>query len=188
MVMRNSALRLLFIFNSIFVLAGSLLGPLYAVYVQRLSHDGVLTISTSWSVFLFSTTLFMFLISRVGDRAHKDDLLISGFLVRAFVWISYIFIHSITALILLQILLGLGEALGTPAFSAIFAEHLDKNAHIKEYADYQLISNILSASGVLFGGFVVSTYGFKPLFLLMAILAFISTLGILLRPKKINLA
>ncbi len=182
--MKDGALKLLFFCNSIFVLAGSLLGPLYAVYVQGLGHDGILTISSSWSIFLFSTTLCTFIISRIGDKARKDDLLIAGFLVRAFIWIAFIFINSIAELIMLQALLGFGEALGSPAFDTIFAEHLDKNVHIREYADWHLLSNIVTASGTLIGGFIVSRFGFPLLFICMSFGAFVATLITLLNPKR----
>lgn len=33
--MNNKALKILFIYNGVFVLAGSLLGPLYAIYVEK---------------------------------------------------------------------------------------------------------------------------------------------------------
>ena len=184
--MNNRALKLLFFCNGIFVLAGSLLGPLYAVYVEKLGK-GILTISTSWAVFLFSTTIFMFIISRIGDGFRKDYLLMAGFLLRAAIWFSFIFISSIPELIFLQILLGLGEALGTPAFEAVFAEHLDKDKPIEEYADWQLIQNIIMALGVLVGGFIVNGYGFKYLFFFMSFLAVVSFFGVLFKPKRVSI-
>ena len=41
-------------------------------------------------------------------------------------------------LLVAQFLLGIGEAVGTPAFDVIFAEHLDKGKHINEYSDGKL--------------------------------------------------
>ena len=186
--MKDGVLRLLFVCNGIFVLAASLFGPLYAVYVQRLGHgNGILTISTTWSVFLFATTFFTWLISRIGDKIPKEDLLVAGFLLRAFVWLAYIFITNIPELIVLQILLGLGDALGSPSFDAIFAEHLDKNVHVREYADWHLISNIVSGAGTVLGGVIVTKFGFPLLFIVMAIFALLSTVGVLSHPRRIHM-
>ncbi len=182
--MKNRALKLLFIWNGVFMLAISLLGPLYAVYVEKLGN-GILIISASWSVFLFSTTFFTFLVSRLGEKIRKDHLLMANYLIRAFVWLGFIFIGNIPQLIVLQIFLGLAEALGTPAFEAMFAEHIDKNKDIEEYADWELIQNIVMAIGVLLGGLIVNSFGFKYLFSFMSILAVISFLGILFKPKKV---
>ncbi|MDO8621327.1 MAG: MFS transporter [Candidatus Levybacteria bacterium] len=185
--MKDGALKILFISNGIFVFADSLLGPLYAVFVQKFA-DGVLAISISWTAFLISTTLFTFLISRVGDKIRKDDMLMASFIVRAIVWLSYIFVGNIPQLIALQIFLGIGEALGSPSFSAIFAEHLDKNHHVQEYADWRLIANIVTAVGTMLGGLIVAKLGFEYLFLAMSLLAVISFLEILQRSKKAGIA
>lgn len=183
--MHNKALETLFIFNGIFLLAGSLLGPLYAVFVQDI-NKGIASITLSWSIFLFSTTIFTMLVAKVGDKIkEKEYMLIAGYLIRAAVWLAYIFIHDFYVLLFAQFILGIGEALGTPAFDAIFAEHLDRGKHIFEYSEWKVVSNIILAVGTLLGGLIADRFGFKPLFLLMAILAMISCVGIWLKPRKL---
>ncbi len=182
--MRDSILRALFTFNGVFVLASSLLGPLYAVYVLRLGQS-VITVSTSWSVFLIATTVGTYVISRFKDGTNREiDMLRAGFLIRAFVWLMYGFIHSLPELILLQILLGMGESFGSPAFNALFAEHLEKHEHIHDYADWQIISNIMTASGTFLGGFLVTWFGFRFLFFCMSGLALFSLFGFSLTANK----
>lgn len=181
--MNNQALKILFIYNGVFVLAGSLLGPLYAVYVEKF-QAGIMPISISWSAFLISTTIFTFIISKVGDRIkEKEYLLLAGYFVRAMTWFLFIFVGDIMFLIILQICLGLGEALGTPAFDVIFAGHLDDGKHIADYSNWKLISNSMLALGTLTGGIIVSGFGFTPLFLLMSLLAVISFIGVILKPR-----
>lgn len=182
MISVNKVLRVLFLYNGIFVLAGSLLGPLYALYVERLD-TGVLPVSISWAVFLFSTTLFTFILSKMGDSLkHKRFLLAGGYLVRALCWFLMIFITTIEQLVFIQFILGIGEALGTPAFDAIFAEHLDKNKHIMDYSDWKVISNAVLVVGTLVGGFVVSKFGFSYVLIGMSVLAVISFLGVIINP------
>lgn len=184
--MKRNPLKILFIYNGIFVFAGNLIGPLYALYLERFPSSGILTISASWAVFLVSTTLFMYIISKVGDRVkEKEYLLIAGYLVRAIAWFLFILISKIEILIALQILLGLGEALGTPAFDAIFATHLKEGSYMSTYSNWKLITNFVLALGTLLGGFIVSVWGFNPLFLIMSFLAFLSFFGILLKPRNL---
>lgn len=171
--MRHKTLRILLVSNSVFMLAIGLLGPLYAVFVQKFS-SAVMTISISWAVFILSSTLFVFILSRVGDRLDKKYLLLGGFLVRSLAWILLIFVSSLSQLIFLQVLLGLGEALGTPAFEALFAEHLDQGKHIRNYSDMWVANNVVAGVGTLIGGVVVSYLGFPILFILMSSLAIFS--------------
>lgn len=185
--MKNATLRVLFLSNGLFVFAASMLGPLYAVFVQKFA-DGVLAISVSWATFLISTAVFTFLVSRVGDKIRKDDLLMASFIIRAIVWLSYIFVSSVPQLIVLQMFLGIGEALGIPSFEAIFAEHLDKNRHVEEYADWRVIVSIVTAVGTVLGGLIVAKLGFEYLFLTMSLLASLSFLEILRRSKKVGIA
>jgi MFS family permease len=181
----SKALKALYLFNGIFVLAGSLLGPLYAIFVNQVT-GGILKVSFSWSVYLFSSTIFMFAMSKFGDRVkEKEYLLMAGFLVRGLCWFSFIFVDSYISLIVIQFVLGIGEALGTPSFDAIFAEHLKNGKHIHEYSDWKAISNLALVIGTLLGGFIVQSFGFDLLFALMSILASIAFLGILVKPRRL---
>ncbi len=183
--MVNKALRTLYLYNGIFVLAGGLFGPLYAVYIQELGGS-ILTISASWSAFLMSTTLFMFVVSRFGDRVKEYEyLLLGGFILRALVWIMYIFVQDLVFLLFLQVLLGAGEALGSPAFDSLVAEHVDKGHHIKEYSDMKIIFNLAGALATMIGGAIVAQFGFTYLFMIMASLSMISFFGILFKPRRL---
>jgi MFS family permease len=181
--MPNKSLKLLYLTNGIFVLAASLLGPLYAVYVQKLGND-VLTVSSSWGIFLLSATLFVLLLSKFGDKIRKDYLFLSAFLLRTFVFLAFIFVSNIPELFILQIVNGLGEAMGTPSFNAIFAEHLDRGHHVKDYSNWQIINNILTALATMLGGVIVYEYGFSHLFIVMAVLSLVSCIIVYKTLKK----
>ena len=181
----NKSLKVLFLTNGIFVFAGSLLGPLYAVFVENF-NTSVFSISLTWAVYLFSVFVFTFLISKIGDNIkEKEYLLIIGYFIRAFVWIMFVFVTNINQIMLLQIAIGLGEALGGPSFDAIFAEHLNKGEHIEEYSDWKIISNALTAIGTLIGGIVVTKFGFNFLFICMSLFAFMSGICLYLQPRKL---
>lgn len=172
--MPNKTLRVLFACNAIFVFAGNLMGPLYAIFVQGINHD-IATISGSWAIYLVSATMFMFLFTRFRDRGlHKKRLLVGAYVVRAIVWFLYSMVNGLGFLLVLQVILGLGEAMGTPAFDAIFAEHLDNGKHIADYSEWQLVNNLVLAVGTFVGGLIVANFGFQPLFLIMSGLAILS--------------
>ena len=183
--MLNKSLRSLFFYNGIFVVAASMLGPLYAVYVLKFV-DGIAAISVSSAAFLLSTSFFTLLVAKKGDAIKEQEhLLTAGYFLRIVSWIAMIFTHSLWMLIGIQILLGLGESLGSPAFNAIFAKHLEKGQAIREYSDWSLIANLSGAVGVLAGGAIVSFYGFPALFFLMALLSCIPFFGVLMQPRKL---
>lgn len=61
-----NALKILFISNGIFVFADRLLGPLYAIFVEKFDTN-ILSVSFSWFIFMLSATLFTLIISKYGD-------------------------------------------------------------------------------------------------------------------------
>lgn len=181
----NKSLKTLFALNSVFVFGGSLFGPLYAIYIQGLDNK-VVTVSLSWAVFMISSTLFMYFVSKYGDRVKEQEyLLASSFLVRAVAWIGYLFVTNITGLILIQIILGLGEALGTPAWNAIFAKHLDGHKEIMDYSNWDITKNLIVAFATVSGGLLVTKFGFNVLFVIMSMLALTSFAGVLITPRRV---
>ncbi len=112
-------------------------------------------------------------------------MLLGGYIIRAVVWIFFIFISNIQELIILQILLGIGEALGNPSFDAIFAAHLNKGKHVANYSIWKMIEKIAIASGTLVGGIIVTMLGFAPLFIIMSLMASLSFVIVLFQPRKL---
>ena len=179
--MTNRALQTLYTFNGLFMFAGSLLGPLYAVFADRFTV-GVFGISASWAMFMFSSTVFEFVIAKYGDRVmQKRTYLMLGMAIRSGAWFGFMFVDSLTMLLALQVVIGLGDALGSPVFEAIFAEHLDPGRHIREYSNWRIVANGVTVAGTLLGGWIVAALGFTPLFMIMSGLALAAFLGIRLQ-------
>lgn len=181
----NSALKVLFVSNAIYMFGALLLGPLYAVYVQRIG-GGVLLVSVSTAVFYVTSTLFLLFVSRWGDRVReKEMMLVASYVIRGLCFLSYMFIDRALYLILVQVAFGLAEALGTPTFGALFSKHVDKKEEVMEFSDWALVSNLVMALGTILGGFVVSGLGFNFLFVTISVLCFISAGWILFTPRKV---
>lgn len=184
--MNNSkALKILAISNGIFVFANTLLGPLFAIYAEKFDSN-VISISFSWFIYMLSATIFTFLVGKFGDKIKEHEyLLIAGFLVRIVSWILYIFTNSFEMFIGIQVFLGIGDALGSPAFDALFARHTSTERQIKEYSNWKIVQSFSIAFASLIGGFIVYFLSFEVLFLLMAVLAGVSVIVILFQPREL---
>lgn len=180
----NRSLAILFLTNSLFVFASSLLGPLYAVFVERIG-GGLMSISMSTAIYYVVATITLLFVSRVGDSFKETEVLLAGsWLFRGFVFLSLIFVRNIYGLLVVQSALGLGEAVGTPAFSSLFARHLDKGKGMYDYSNWSVVSNIVLALATLIGGFVVSYFGFDLLFGLMFLICVFISFIVLKLPRK----
>lgn len=184
-ISNNNALKILYISNGIFVFADRLLGPLYAIFAEKFDAD-ILSISFAWFVYMLSATIFTLIIAKTGDKIkEKEYLLVAGFLIRSLSWVLYIFTANIYIFFLIQIILGIGEAVGSPAFDSIFAKHLNRGSEINNYATWKLVQNFALAIASLIGGFIVFYTNFSILFLIMAILSVFSSIIVLLQPRKL---
>ena len=181
----NKALKTLITFNGLYLFGSLLFGPLYAVYVQKIG-GGVTLISVSVAAFYISTTLFLVFVGKFGDRVkEKENLLAASYLIRTFGFLAYLVINNALFLILVQLIHGLAEALGTPTFSALFAKHLDGDSEVLEYSDWALVASLIMAIGSLIGGYFVNLFGFSALFIVVAAICFVSFLGIYLQPRRL---
>lgn len=183
--MNNPALKALYISNGIFVFAGAMLVPLYAIFAENIGAT-ILTISALTSVLLIAKVVTVVFLQKFGDGfAEKEYLLVAGFIVRAIGWIGLLFFQTIPTLFAVQIILGFGDGIGSPSFRALFATHLDQGKEVKRYSEWELILAAGGSAGALTGGYLVTNYSFNILFAVMSVLAVFSAIIILVKPRSL---
>jgi len=173
--------------NSFFVFAINMFGPLYAVYVQKIDTT-VLNVGGIWSFYIFGVGIFAYLVSRLESHIkYASYLLILGFLLRASGWLGYIFANEVWQLYAIQVFLALGEALGSPSYNQLFAEHVGKGSVAPEWGISMSINSIIMGIASFAGALIVYTYGFNALFAVMILLSFVSTILALKYRKLLHL-
>jgi len=96
------------------------------------------------------------------------------------------FVDSVFSLFLIQILIGMGEAIYSPAFDKLYSQHLDQGKFGTEWGTWESMYYFTTAFGALLGGLLVTQFGFSALFLIMAFLSFSSGAYLyLLSPQRV---
>ena len=83
-----------------------MIGPIYAIFVQKIGGD---LLDASWAYFAFMLTsgVVMYLIGHWEDRAkHKETLVTIGYVLATLGCLSYIFVNSQATLMVTLIFLG----------------------------------------------------------------------------------
>jgi len=182
---KNRSLKILVGINSIFILGANMFPPIFALFVEELK-GGAFAAGTIWATFAIFTGILILIISRFGDRIkEKEYLVATGYFFRLAAWLGYFFANSLWHLYFLQLFLALGEATGTPAFNAIYSEHLDRGKYVRQWGVGTSTGAIIMGIAAFLGGAIVSQVGFRPLFLLMASLAAISFILLMIQPRKL---
>lgn len=170
----NSRIRLLLIMDSYYLLAGAMLGPIYALFVDEIGGD---LLDASFTFFIYNmasgfTSLFF---SKYADTSkHPEKIVAMGRLLVGLGYIAYIFVANTTQLFLVQILIGVGVASAAPAYDGIFTVAADKHKESREWGAWESMYYFTSAFGAVIGGFVVTIFGFDIMFLIMALLMMVT--------------
>jgi len=180
----NSLRKLLLLTDAFYLLAGGLLGPIYALFVQKIGGD-LLDASTTFAFFMFTAGIVVFLLALWEDKArHQKKFVIAGYGLGMVGALGYLFVTSTMGLFIVQIILGFAVALKDPAYDALFStgqKHL-----ALAWGEWEAVDYFALGGGALVGGIVADQYGFHVLLWGMfglSVLAFLLSL-MLLKFKK----
>ncbi len=169
-------LEILLLSSALFMLAGGLFGPIYAVFVEEIGGD-LLTAGAAYSMFAIAAGILIFFISRWEDHVkHQEKLVVIGFVLSCTGFFGYTLIRNPFDLFMVQIIFGVGEAIGTPAYDGLYSRYMDKGKFVSEWGLWESLRWIVIGASAIVGGFLANIYGFRFLFMIMFI---ISVLGLI---------
>ncbi len=181
----SKASKIILYTNGLILLSGAMLGPIYALFVEDIGGS-LLDASYAFAIFSFTAGIVTALSGKYVDKIKENELiLVLGYGIIGIGFILYIFVNSIFLLFLVQIIIGIGEAIAWPAFDVLYNKHLDKNNPGKWWGIWESLNYFTISIGALIGGFLVTFFSFSVMFIIMGILCLISALYILLLPRKI---
>lgn len=181
----NKPLRVLLFTNALILLAGAMLGPIYALFVERIGGN-LLDASFAGALFAGAAGITTFVSGKYSDKIKENELIIVlGYAIIGIGFMLYTSVNSIIFLFVVQVIIGLGEAVYSPAFDAVYSKHLSKHRLGKQWGTWESMNYFTTAIGALIGGIVVTKFGFNTLFVLMAMLCFGSAVYIYILPRRV---
>ncbi len=162
-----------------------MLGPIYAIFVEDIGGD-LLDASIAGGAFALSAGITSLVSGRMSDKVKRPELVvIFGYILIGLGFTLYIFVQSIWFLLLCQVIIGLGEAIYSPAFDTVYSRHLTENKIGREWGAWESMNYFSAAAGAFVGGLIAVNFGFDTLFIIMATLCIFSALYIYKLPKTI---
>lgn len=181
----NKPLRILLVTNSLILLAGAMLGPIYALFVEKIGGD-LLDASLAGALFALAAGLTTLISGKYSDSIKENELIIVlGYVIMGAGFALYTLVDSIIFLFVVQIIIGLGEAIYSPAFDAQYSKHLDGHKSGKQWGAWEAVNYFAAAFGAAIGGIIATLFGFQILFITMATLCFGSAIYIYFLPRKV---
>lgn len=162
--------------------------PIFAIFVVSDIKGGNIEIAASaFSVYLITRVLLEIIAGRYllsKTDGNKFTTTIIGMALMTLAYIGFSLTHTISLLYLFYVLIGIGLGIASPAKSSLFSNHIDKSKATTEWSLYDAITLIGVALATALGGVIASTYGFKVLFLLSALINGLGTIPYLMYRSK----
>jgi MFS family permease len=181
----NKSLRILIFVNTAMVFIIGMFAPFYALFVLKIGGN-VAFAGFSWAIFSIVAGVLTLLFSNWQLKIKEQELLLAlGYFIRGAVFLSYAFMGSIAQLIFTQILWGVGVALGTPAFDAVYSTHTNQKDSIVQWGQWEGIAAIATGVAAIVGGILIQVIGYSPLFIGMFALSFLLGIYIWKLPREL---
>ncbi len=184
-ILFNKAIRILLITNGLILISAAMFGPIYAIFVEQIGGN-LLDASLTGGIFAIAAGLTSLFSGNLADKTkHSKKIVAFGYLMMALGFFLYTKVNSIHTLFAIQVLIGFGEAIYSPAFDKLYSEHLAKTKAGRQWGTWESMNYFTLAVGAIIGGIIASQFGFNTLFLIMSSISAISAAYILIFAKEI---
>jgi predicted MFS family arabinose efflux permease len=181
----NRAIRVLLGTNWFVMVAGAMLGPIYALFVKNVGGS-LLDASYASAVFFLTGGIVTLISGRYSDKIKQSELiLVLGCCIMGIGYFGYILVNSMLSLLIVQVITGFGEAIYYPVFDKIYSKHVNHNQSGTQWGTWEALYYFTAAFGAVTGGFLVATCGFSAMFMVMGLLCFASAVYVFMLPRSV---
>ena len=181
---KHFALKVLLLTNGLVLLSAAMLGPIYALYVQEIGGD-ILDTGIAAGVFTATAGIVVYFFGRLSDRIRENELVVAlGYTIMGLGFLCYTYVETMLGLLLVQVIVGLGEAVYSPSFDALYSKHLDPKHSGSQWGAWESMNYFALSIGALLGSAIAAFLGFTTLFIIMSSFCFVSAAYIYFLPRK----
>lgn len=175
--------------EGLFMFSGGLFGPIYALFVDSVGGS-ILDAGMAAFAFLASTGILVFVISRWENRQkHQEKLYLLGYLMTAVGYVGYIFVSSHLELIVVQVFLGVAQAVYLPVRDSIYSKAVKRGSEAADWGKWEAESFIAPAVAAVLGASIAFALGFQALFFAMFLISLVGVvIGVKLLHAKVKRA
>ncbi|MBR9707543.1 MAG: MFS transporter [Candidatus Diapherotrites archaeon] len=181
----NKRIKILLAIDGIFMLAGGLFGPLYALFVTQVGGS-ILDAGLAAAAFSITFGVITLGLGAAEEKTHRlKEAVILGYSVIAIGIAGYSFVSNPFELAMVQVLLGIGYAIEAPAFDAFFSKSIKKKASgALDWASWEGMAGIVGGTAAVLGSVIVTITSFKTLFSIMFVIAILGLITAIFTVKN----
>ena len=143
--------------------------PLYALFAHNLDVTPR-DIGLLWAVYSFASAIFILIFGRLENHMRKESAIIIGYILYAAGSIAFLMVNDQRSLIFVLLLNALAAGITLPAYKTLYAKNQDRGKESEEWSWSDAGNMFASAIGAAIGGLIIGVFGFKGLFIAMAVI------------------
>lgn len=163
--------RTLLAAESVWSFGAGLFFPIFAIFSTNIGGS-IVDAGIAAAIFIFVTAAMEYPIGKLLDRYHEKSFIVFDYFLEGAIFIGYIFVTNTAQLFALQVLLGIANAVGDPAWESLYDRSTPNRTSGSSWANSHFFVGIFNAGGILLGSYLVSLYGFSSVFALGAAFSF----------------
>ncbi|MBI3719941.1 MAG: MFS transporter [Sphingobacteriales bacterium] len=168
--------KILLMGANIWYFGEGMLGPLFAVFAEKVGGD-ILDITWAWATYLALTGICYIIIGKlINGKPYKEKVMVAGYALNALFTFCYLFVSDSWHLFIVQAGLGTAEAIGTPAWDALYAKNVDDEHDTYAWGLSSGQSQIVTGAAIVVGGLIAHYVSFNALFITMGIIQSIAAI------------
>lgn len=175
----NKKLFLLILSDILILSSFGLIAPILAIFIKEdLIGGSIVTAGLATTIFLAVKSVIQLPLSKyfIDKNKHKTRLLILGTLLIITVPFIYILAKTVYVIFIAQAVYGLGAAFAYPTWFSLFTTYMDKKHRGFEYAIWSTGVGVGTALAAFLGAEIANIIGFKYLFFIVGLIAFLGFL------------
>lgn len=170
--------RILLGTNGLILVAGAMLGPIYAMFVEEVGGS-LLDASYAFAIFATAAGITSILSGRISDKVKENThIVVIGYGIMGVGFLGFLLVHTIWTLLVMEMVIGFGEAIYAPAFDSIYSKHLARHRFGRGWGMWEAMNYFTTAFGAIAGGVLVTLFGFNTIFVIMGLLCFMGAVYI----------
>lgn len=184
----NKMIIVLIFINFLIILASGFMMPVWAEFVGKIGGD-IRTAGKAICIFSIIIGTLTCVFAKLEGLIRKDKLfLMASQLIMLGAYSGYLLVHQAASLYLVQILLGFGGALQSPALYSLYHQVIQEKNTTFYWGIWNGFYNIAIGLGSLISAYLVAHFGFNAMFYGLIFINFICLLCCLKLPSSFKQA
>jgi MFS family permease len=169
---------LLISWGALFTFAVEMMAPIYAIFIKDIGQS-ILSVGVAYAIYTIVFSTLQPFMGKLADKYGRIKFSILANLINSSELFGYIFITNIFHVYFLQVILGIGSSIASPAQQAMIADVTSKKKRGEQFGYIYMSMGYAGAIAAVVAGIVADVLSFKIVFLIGGLFALFSTIPLI---------